>query len=61
MMTERNKKSRLAEFLKKNKNSLDEFIQRKGERYVREPWMLKSNPAVEHTLEIEVEDDQSGN
>tara|TARA_B100000029_G_scaffold256866_1_gene253595 strand:- start:257 stop:439 length:183 start_codon:yes stop_codon:yes gene_type:complete len=60
-MTEISKKARLAEFLKKNKNSLDEFVQSKGERYIREPWMLNSNPANEHTIEIEVEEDQSGN
>ena len=51
----------MAQFLKDNKDSLDEFSKRKGEKYVREPWMLKANPAAEHTMEIEVEDDQSGN
>ena len=60
-MTERHKKSQLMEFLKNNKDSLDEFIQNKGKRYIREPWMLNSSPANEHTVEIEVEDDQSGN
>ena len=60
-MTERHKKSQLMEFLKNNKDSLDEFIQNKGKKYIREPWMLSSNPANEHTMEIEVEDDQSGN
>ena len=60
-MTERNKKSQLMEFLKNNKDSLDDFIQNKGKKYIREPWMLNSSPAAEHTLEIEVEDDQSGN
>ena len=60
-MTERHKKAQLMEFLKNNKDSLDEFIQNKGKRYIREPWMLNSSPAAEHTLEIEVEDDQSGN
>ena len=59
-MTERHKKSQLMEFLKNNKDSLDEFIQNKGKRYIREPWMLNSSPAAEHTVEIEVEDDQSG-
>ena len=60
-MKEINKKARLVEFFKNNKNSLDEFIQGNGEKYVREPWMLNSNPANEHTIEIEVEEDQSGN
>ena len=60
-MTERHKKAQLVEFLKNNKDILDEFTQSKIEKYVREPWMLKSNPAAEHTMEIEVEDDQSGN
>jgi len=60
-MKEINKKAQLAEFLKNNKNSLDEFAQSKGEKYIREPWMLNSNPAHEHTIEIEVEEDQSGN
>ena len=60
-MTERHKKSQLMKFLKNNKDSLDEFIQNKGKRYIREPWMLKSSPAAQHTMEIEVEDDQSGN
>ena len=59
-MTERHKKAQLLEFLKNNKDSLDEFSQSKGEKYVREHWMLNSNPAAEHTMEIEVEDDQSG-
>ena len=48
-------------FLKNNKDSLDEFVKNKGEKYMREPWMLNSNPAAEHTMEIEVEDDQSEN
>jgi len=51
----------MAQFLKDNKDSLDEFGKHKGEKYVREPWMLKANPAGEQTMEIEVEDDQSGN
>ena len=59
-MTERHKKAQLVEFLKNNKDSLDEFVQSKAEKYVREPWMLKANPAIENTMEIEVEDDQSG-
>ena len=60
-MVKRDKAPKMAQFLKDNKDSLDEFSKRKGEKYVREPWMLKANPAGEHTMEIEVEDDQSGN
>ena len=51
----------MAQFLKDNKDSLDEFGKHKDEKYLLEPWMLKANPADEHTIEIEVEDDQSGN
>ena len=60
-MNKRHKTPKMAQFLKDNKDSLDEFGKRKSEKYVREPWMLKANPAAEHTMEIEVEDDQSGN
>jgi len=60
-MTKRNKTLKMAQFLKDNKDSLDEFDKHKGDKYVREPWMLKANPAGEHTIEIEIEDDQSGN
>ena len=60
-MNKRNKTPKMAQFLKDNKDSLDKFSERKGEKYVREPWMLKASPAGEHTMEIEVEDDQSGN
>ena len=60
-MTERHKKAQLVEFLQNNKDSLDEFNKGKWEKYTREPWMLSSNPAAERTMEIEVEDDQSGN
>lgn len=49
------------QFLKDNKDKLEEFGKGKGEKYVREPWMLKAKPAAEHTMEVEVEDDQSGN
>jgi len=48
----------MAQFLKDNKESLEEFGNRKGEKYVREPWMLKANSADEHTVEIEVENCQ---
>ena len=60
-MTKRHKIPKMAQFLKDNKDSLDEFGKHKDEKYLREPWMLKANPAGEHTMEIEVEDDQSGN
>ena len=59
-MAERHKSPKMEQFLKDNKESLKEFGRRKGENYVREPWMLKANPAAEHTMEVEVEDDQSG-
>lgn len=59
-MVERHKTPKMAQFLKDNKESLREFGKRKGEKYVREPWMLKTNPAAEHTVEIEVEDGQCG-
>ncbi|HIJ49985.1 MAG TPA: hypothetical protein HPP54_02840 [Nitrospinae bacterium] len=57
-MAERHRTPKMAQFLKDNKASLEEFGNRKGEKYVREPWMLKANPAAEHTVEIEVEDCQ---
>ena len=60
-MTKRHKRPKIAQFLEDNKESLEEFGKSKGEKYVREPWMLKASPAGEHTMEIEVEDDQSGN
>ena len=60
-MVKRDNAPKMPHFLKDNKDSLDEFGKHKGEKYVREPWMLKANPAAEHTMEIEVEDDQSGN
>ena len=61
-MAERQKKTKLAQFLKDNEDSLEEFNNRNGEKYVREPWMLKVNPSAENTVEIEVEDGQcSGN
>ena len=60
-MNKRHKTPKMAQFLKDNKDSLDEFDKHKGDKYVREPWMLKVNPAGESTMEIEVEDDQSGN
>ena len=60
-MAKRHKTPKIAQFLKDNQDSLAEFGKHKGEKYVREPWMLKASPADEHTMEIEVEDDQSGN
>ena len=60
-MAKRHKTTKIAQFFKDNQDSLEEFGKHKGEKYVREPWMLKANPAGEHTMEIEVEDDQSGN
>ena len=61
-MSERHKKPKMAKFLTDNEESLEEFNNRNGEKYVREPWMLKANPSTEHTVEIEVEDGQcSGN
>jgi len=60
-MTKRHKTPKMAQFLKDNKDKLEEFGKRKDAKYVREPWMLKASPAGEHTMEIEVEDDQSGN
>ena len=60
-MRKRNKTAKLTEYGKNNKDSLKEFTNRNVERYVREPWMLKPNAGWEHTIEIEVEDDQGGN
>ena len=60
-MVDRHKTLKMVQFLKDNKRSLEKFGRQKREKYVREPWMLKGNPAKEHTMEIEVEDDQSGN
>tara|TARA_Y100001934_G_scaffold87176_1_gene108204 strand:- start:251 stop:406 length:156 start_codon:yes stop_codon:yes gene_type:complete len=51
----------MVQFLKDNKSSLEKFGMQKREKYFREPWMLKVNPSKEHTIEIEVEGDQSGN
>ena len=61
-MAERHKKPKMAQFLKDNEKSLEEFNNSNGEKYVREPWMLKANPSAENTVEVEVEDGQcSGN
>ena len=60
-MRKRKKTSKLTEYGKNNKDNLKEFFGSNIERYVREPWMLKPNTGCEHTIEIEVEDDQCGN
>ena len=60
-MVDRHKTPKMVQFLKDNKSKLEKFGRQKREKYVREPWMLKGNHAGEHTVEIEVEDDQSGN
>ena len=58
-MSERHKRPKMAQFLKDNKASLEEFSNRKGEKYTREPWMLNANPAAEWTREILAESEQS--
>ncbi len=60
-MVDRHKTRKMVQFLKDNKSSLEKFGMQKREKYFREPWMLKVNPSKEHTIEIEVEGDQSGN
>jgi len=46
-------------FLEGNKENLEKFANRKGEKYTREPWMLNANPAAEWTVEILVESEQA--
>ena len=46
-------------FLESNKENLEKFANRKGEKYTREPWMLNANPAAEWTVEILVESEQA--
>jgi hypothetical protein len=60
-MADRQKRTKMVfrKFLEKNKNNLEKFAGRKGGKYVREPWMLKTNPAADLTVEILVEEDQS--
>ena len=62
-MGERQKRPKMVfrKFLDDRRDDLKEFGKNKGEKYVREAWMLKAIPALEHSMEIEVEDDQSGN
>tara|TARA_Y100000780_G_scaffold213156_1_gene213904 strand:+ start:166 stop:354 length:189 start_codon:yes stop_codon:yes gene_type:complete len=46
-------------FLEDNKENLEKFANRKGEKYTREPWMLNANPAAEWTVEILIESEQA--
>ncbi|HBP10712.1 MAG TPA: hypothetical protein DD452_02115 [Nitrospina sp.] len=46
-------------FLESNKENLEKFANRKGEKYTREPWMLNANPAAEWTVEILIESEQA--
>ena len=46
-------------FLEDNKENLEKFANRKGEKYTREPWMLNATPAAEWTVEILVESEQA--
>ena len=58
-MAGRQKRPKMAQFLKDNKGKLEEFGNRKGEKYAREPWMLNANPAAEWTAEVLAESEQS--
>ena len=60
-MADRERQTKLVfkNFFEGNKNKLEQFAGRKGEKYIRESWMLKANPAAELTLEILVEEDQA--
>ena len=60
-MAERQKRPKMVfrKFLNDNKDSLEEFGNRKGEKYTREPWMLNANPAAEWTVEILGESEQA--
>ena len=62
-MVKRQKRPKMVfrKFLDDSKDDLKEFGKSKGKKYVREAWMLKASPALEHSMEIEVEDEQSGN
>ena len=62
-MAERKKRPKMVfrKFFDDCKDDIKEFGKSKGERYVREAWMLKANPALEDTIEIDEEDDQGGN
>ena len=63
VMAERQKRPKMVfrRFLDDSRGDLKKFGNSKGEKYVREAWMLRASPALEHSMEIEVEDDQSGN
>ena len=39
-------------FLKDNQESLKKLENSKGEKYVREPWMMKNRPPVDEFEEI---------
>ena len=62
-MGERQKRPKMVfrKFLDDSRDDLKEFGKSKREKYVREAWMLKASPSLEHSMEMEVEDDQSGN
>ena len=62
-MTGRQKRPKMVfrKFFDDGKDDLREFGKSEGEGYVREAWMLKANPAFEDTMEVDVENDQSGN
>ena len=45
--------------IESNKENLEKFANRKGEKYTREPWMLNANPAAEWTVEILIESEQA--
>jgi hypothetical protein len=60
-MADRQKRPKMVfrKFLEDNKENLEKFANRKGEKYTREPWMLNANPAAEWTVEILVESEQA--
>ncbi len=60
-MADRQKRPKMVfrKFLESNKENLEKFANRKGEKYTREPWMLNANPAAEWTVEILVESEQA--
>jgi len=60
-MADRQKRPKMVfrKFLESNKENLEKFANRKGEKYTREPWMLNANPAAEWTVEILIESEQA--
>ena len=58
-MAVRQTRPNMVKFLEENKDRLEEFGNRKGEKYIREPWMLNANPATEWTVEILIESEQA--